>query len=422
MSDASQSIFRSAAIERLSSPERLDQLIRITRPFDWAAVVVILLGLAVALTWSLIGRIPTQVPGEGILISDGGRVLDAVSAVTGRLASIEVAIGERVRQDQVVARVDQTETEQRHAQALAVLREYEREHAELVATTERELAAKNTNFAAQEAALNQVIAAAQQRAVYLTREVEQLEGVVAKGFITRRHFEDRRVELTSAQQRVSDARSDILRLKAQKLDLESQRERDRFHSEIKVNEARRRVEQLAGTLERDSLVISPINGRVIEIKVAGGAVLTVGRPVIAIETEGTTLQGLIFVPPDRGKMIDPGMEVHVEPTTVKREEFGAMVGRVVTISDFPVTPQGMAAQLHNGALVTRFSRAGAPYAAIVQLERNGAAASGYRWTSGPGPPVRLTTGTLVRADITVREQRPIDLVLPLARRLSGIGG
>ena len=64
------------------------------------------------------------------------------------------------------------------------------------------------------------------------------------------------------------------------------------------------------------------------------------------------------------------MEVRIEPSTVKREEFGTMVGTVVTVSEFPITPQGMAAVLHNDSLVTRFSKEGAPYSALVRLQRD----------------------------------------------------
>jgi HlyD family secretion protein len=148
----------------------------------------------------------------------------------------------------------------------------------------------------------------------------------------------------------------------------------------------------------------------------------VGTPVIQIETEGETLEAVIYMPPDRGKNVKPGMEVRVEPTTIKREEYGSLVGRVITISEFPVTPQGMAAILHNDALVSRFSRDGAPYATRVRLENNPATMSGFRWSSGTGPPLRLSSGTLARAEVTTREQPPIDLVIPVIRRLTGIGG
>jgi HlyD family secretion protein len=114
------------------------------------------------------------------------------------------------------------------------------------------------------------------------------------------------------------------------------------------------------------------------------------------------------------------MLVNVEPGTVKREEFGSMIGSIVAVSDFPVTPQGMAAILHNDNLVTRFSHEGAPYAATVSLEPDTTTVSGYRWAVGKGPPIRLSSGTLTKAEITTRNQRPLDLIVPLVKRLTGL--
>jgi HlyD family secretion protein len=182
------------------------------------------------------------------------------------------------------------------------------------------------------------------------------------------------------------------------------------------------MDAAAGQLTQNTQIISPIEGRVLEIKISAGAVLAVGTPVVAIESEGRRLEALIYIPAERGKNVKLGMPVRIEPSTVKREEFGTMVGTVVTISDFPITPQGMAAVLHNDNLVTRFTKEGAAYAATVSLEQDAENVSGYRWAVGKGPPVRLTSGTLTRAEITTRRQRPIDLVVPLFRRLTGIDG
>jgi HlyD family secretion protein len=422
MSSANERIFRAAAIERISSPEQLDQLVRIARPFDWAAAFAIGLALTAVVVWSLVGRIATQTPGDGILIIGGGQVVDAVSAAAGRLDSMSVAVNDRVSQGQVIARIAQTDSEQRYRNAVEVYSERLREHADLMATTDRELAAKAESFAALETGFQQTIKASEKRVAFLTLMVGQLEGILAKGYETRRNVEDRRRELTDAEQRVTDAKNEILKLKTQTLDLESQRERDRQQSLFRVNDARRQMDQLAGELARSSEVVSPIDGRVIEIKVSAGSVLTVGMPVIQIESEGLTLAAVVYIPGERGKDVKPGMTVRVEPTTVRREEFGTLVGTVRSISDFPMTPQGMLAVLHNDTLVQRFSRDGAPYAAVVELLRDAASPTGYQWSVGHGPPIRLTTGTLARAEITTRTRRPIDLVLPNIKRLTGLGG
>jgi HlyD family secretion protein len=422
MNAVSDKIFRAAAVERLSSPEQLDQLIEVARPADWVAALAVAAALIGVVSWSIIGRIPTRATGEGILVSESGRVVDAVSAVAGRLGAVEVAVGDRVARGQIVARVSQTETEQRYRSAIEALHERERERDELFGAIKRELEIKVANVAAQKSGLEQVMAAARKRIDFLTEAVAGGETLAARGLTTRKDLEDRRAELYATEQRITDSQNEIQRIEGQQREVESQRELDRLAAQVKVNEARRQMEQLAATLERDSQLTSPIDGDVIEIKVSPGGVLAAGTPVVAIEAAGTGLEAIIYVPADRGKTVQPGMEVQIEPSSVKREEFGAMIGKVATVSGFPVTPEGMAAVLHNDALVQRFSKEAAPYAVLVRLERNPGSATGYRWSSGPGPPIRLSTGTLARAEITTREQPPIDLVVPIMRRLSGIGG
>ena len=95
----------------------------------------------------------------------------------------------------------------------------------------------------------------------------------------------------------------------------------------------------------------------------------------------------------------------------------------MTVSDFPITPQGMAAVLHNEtsghALLPGRRRPMRRRSAWSRIPTPSADIAGR---SGKGPPVRLTSGTLTRAEITTRRQRPLDLVVPLIKRLTGIDG
>ncbi len=70
-------IFRKVALDRLSSPEELDQLSRITSPRAWLGLAAIAGLLLAVLAWSILATIPTFVEGEGALVEsadDSGRL------------------------------------------------------------------------------------------------------------------------------------------------------------------------------------------------------------------------------------------------------------------------------------------------------------------------------------------------------------
>jgi HlyD family secretion protein len=421
VANGSERIFRASALQRAASPEELDHLVGITKPSDWILTTVIAVALVAAIIWGIFGRIPSRVSGQGILVGSG-RVVDAVSAAEGRLASLSVSIGEHVTRGQTIATIAQTDIEQKYKNAAEVYKERQREHDDMEAKVRAELAAKSANFEKLEAAFTNVIRATDQRVQFLSTDVKNLEQLMAKGLTTRKILEDRRLELTEAQQRMTDSQNEILKLHAQKTDLETQREHELQQAQFAANNARRDMEALAGTLGLNSEVLSPIDGRVVEIKVSTGSVLNIGTPVVLIEDEGAKLEAVVYIPSEQGKNVKAGLQVRVAPSTVKREEFGTMVGTVVSVSDFPVTPQGMAAVLHNDQLVKLFSHDGAPYAVAVSLQGDASTTSGYRWAVGKGPEIHLTSGTLAQAEITTRNRRPLDLVVPLIKKLTGIDG
>src|SRR4051794_3085745 len=61
-------LFRPAALERLSSPERLDTLVRIVGPKSWIPLVTIGVLVAAAATWGVLGRIPITASAKAVLL------------------------------------------------------------------------------------------------------------------------------------------------------------------------------------------------------------------------------------------------------------------------------------------------------------------------------------------------------------------
>ena len=118
------------------------------------------IALVAALTWGVVGRVPTRAAGEGIL-DQRRRPRRRRGIRRGRPAgddqrrSLVITSPRANRSREIV----QTDIQQRYAGAVEVFHEKERQHKDLIEKTERELASKRQNFAKLEAAFNQVIKA-----------------------------------------------------------------------------------------------------------------------------------------------------------------------------------------------------------------------------------------------------------------------
>src|ERR1044071_42828 len=99
-----QGLFRQSAMDRLSSPDQLDQLMRVTDPKGWVALLA-LLGLTLAMVLLGIFRsIATSVGGQGVLIREGG-TFRAYSESTGQVVKLGVQRGDTLTEGQVIAEV-----------------------------------------------------------------------------------------------------------------------------------------------------------------------------------------------------------------------------------------------------------------------------------------------------------------------------
>lgn len=419
-SPAGAQLFRKSALDRLASPEQLDQLVTVTGPRSWLALAAAALLVLAALAWGVLGSVATRVRGEGILIATGGQVFDAVAAAQGNLVDQGVRPGDTVRAGQVLALIAQPDLEQRVASARSQAEELREELAQRRADAERSAAARRANNAGRRAALEGSITAAGERERAFEEIVRAQERLARTGNTTRERLEQTRQSLAQARQSAADSRALLLEIEAAEIAASAAASQEVADAQRRANDARRGAEQLALQLERFGRVASPADGRLIEWKAAFGTFIHPGTLVASVESGARGLQFVLYVPPDKGKQVAPGMGVHIQPNGIRREEWGTLVGRVISVSAFPSTRQGMLATLQNETLVEHFSARGAPFAARVDLEPDPSAPSGYRWSGGAGPPSVLTSGMLAGVEVTVRTQAPISFVVPFLRGASGV--
>lgn len=412
-------VFRQAALDRLASPEQLDRLVTLTDPRGWIALSTVGVLTVATILWGFLGTLPTTVKGQGILLSEKGRLSDAMAPAAGTLSAILPGVGDSVSEGQVIARISQGNLVQQIRNLDDLIAERQAELARKKDGFAREQTIKQRNLDQRRQALTQTLDAANQHAGYLQSLLTQLEQMAAQGISTRQRVQETRTELSKAQREAASARSDLLRLDSEALETRLRQDSELTELDARINDAARQKRELAVRLDEQSVVTAPASGRVIEVKRSTGSVIGVGEPVLTIESGSSRLKTVVFVGTEDGKKIHPGMTVRITPDTVKKEEWGSLTASVRDVSEFPVTTTGMAAILPNPGLIDLLAKKGAPYAVEVDLDADNTSPSGYRWTSGRGPDMILTSGTTVKADVTVERRRPVDLVLPALRKLTG---
>jgi hypothetical protein len=62
-------IYRKVALERLTSPEQLDRVLRITTLHNWVSLSAVFAIFAAAIAWGTLARLPIVIGGTGVIVS-----------------------------------------------------------------------------------------------------------------------------------------------------------------------------------------------------------------------------------------------------------------------------------------------------------------------------------------------------------------
>ena len=267
-------MFRQVSLERLSSPEQLDLLMKVTQPKSWLALLGIVCLLAAAMIWGVIGRIPVEVNAPAIILPTGG-IKNVISLSGGQVTALNVSPGDLVEADQIIG------------------------------------------------------------------EVMPLG------------------ESTAVP------------------------------------------------------IISPFNGRVIELKIGSGHLIESGTAVASLEPVGENhrLEAIMYIPRTDAQQLQPDMVVKLASESVPVEEYGYLLGQIISVGEFPISNQGIVSRIGNEDLAAFFNGADSPVEIHIALLTDTNTVSGFKWTTSTGPNYTIGSGSLASATIVVDQQRPLDLFL-----------
>lgn len=475
-----QNLFRKESLERLSSPERLDQLMQVVNPKSWLPLAALGMITGSALIWSIYGRIPVAIEGRGVLIHPS-KVVSLQSKSAGQLVSLSIKVGDVVKKGDVIGTIDQSELRkqlQQQRTKLAELRsqdqavgslqdlrneqerlsiQQQRQYLERRARELQELspALQSTSSGSiqeQRRSLQQRLQQAQAMVPIYQKRLEIRQQLFVDRAIThdvlleaqekeqtnRDTIADVRAQLKQLDAKeteqektsrdnftqISDLQAQLKELDSRKANLAQQNLETSTNRQKEIQDVQREIASLELQLSNSSQIISQHNGRVLEIAVNPGQVIEAGTRLGNIETEisSSNLVGMTYFTVADGKKIRPGMTLQITPQTVKRERFGGIVGRVKTVSAFPISTESAASIVGNAEIVKGLvaDKQEGVMQVFADLKSDSATFSGVAWSSSKGPQLKLSPGTTTLVRVTVEERAPITFVLPILRSYSGI--
>lgn len=476
-------LFRQESLERLSSPEQLDQMMRVVSPKAWLPLTTIGFLVITALTWSIFGRIPITVSGKAVLIRPRNVVpLQAVNE--GQILTLNIKPGDTIKKGEILGRIDQPQLRQQLAQNKSKLNELLIQNRQTSELDNQGLVLQRNNLVKQREDLINNLKATQkfrpvvldkslgsiaQRRLSLQLSLKQSRVLTSKleqrlkihrnlrrqGAITEDLLLQIEQQLNQNLTKISDLQAQLKELDRQETDANSQNlqninEIQKINTQIQqldvqnaqlkqqqlqktiqrknqVNEIKRQIEQLRLELDKKSKLVSKYNGRVIEVPIISGQAIGAGTRLASIDIGNpkAKLMSVMYFADKDGKQVKQGMTVQVTPSTVKRERYGGIVGKVKKITPFPVTNQDMTAVIGNENIANTIAQSisssgGSTVQMVAEMTANPQNPSGFQWSSSDGPNLKISPGTTAQARVVIGELAPISYVIPIFREWTGI--
>ena len=387
-------------------------------PISWGILTSILLGMAVAFTTLLLtGRYTRKESAIGIVRTAGGDVPVTV-LTSGIVRRVVVKEGQHVTAGQTLLVIDTARsgvdgrlsdkvTIESLDTEIASLRE---RLTALNAATTIATAGAPAKLAAlrgeRQAAVSQQ-ASARERLRLAEDALRKIEPVALRGFISGEAMRQRKEEVISLRQMISDAGGAIARLDGQISEAEvtnaqrpmvTTQERGQLLDQLSSTQR----ERSAASLQQGFAIVAPTEGIISAVQIGVGEPVNPQRAPMIISSPTTAAYAEVFVPSRAIGFLETGQKVRVRYDAFPYQRFGTATGTVKAISSNVLRPQEIEAAIRTDEPV---------YRVVVRLDRATVAAYGKKY--------RIRPGLALTADVVLDERRFADWLLDPILALRG---
>jgi membrane fusion protein len=393
-------LFRAEALQYHLRGEEGRELIRLSPPWTWSLLVVLLAGLGTALALAITGRVEVNGRARGILRPRAGVRLVA-SRVEGTLARLEVRSSQEVQAGSVLARIEAAPIQ---AQLLEARRMTEAIRNDFRAGNVRQ----DRAYAEQEARLQSRLSRLQGAAASHRQSVRRHEQALERcrtlqreGILSVERVDQVCEDLAGAQRQLGTVEQGIDQATQERAALEAHRQEQLWQRIQTIRGAETREQSLAVMLGQ-TVLEAPEAGTVEALLVKPGELVRAGQPLCKLMPRDAPLHVVTFLPEKDRAFVHGGDVVHLELDQLPYAEFGTLRARVERIS------ADLAAPFEVQEALGETAQAMPPTFRVELVIIDDQAARRAR--------VPLRSGMLLDARFTLRRQRLITLVLDPLRK------
>ena len=412
-------IFRQVSLDRLSSPEQLDQFLRITSMRSWIILCALLAVLTGCVIWGFEGHIETTSTGTGVIVRQGG-LLNVVAQSAGVVVDIKVKPGSRVFANEVLATIAQPALAQQLQLLQSARNEAQNNRTQSLRLDEDSSQLKTESIQRQQANLVTQIGELQERAKLLNDQIIVEEQLYTKGLVTNQQVLDMKQQAVGIKDQIATAEAQLKQLDAERYAIAAQPKQQDVPMMTRITELDRQIADANERLKLAQQVISPYDGEVLEIQALSGSTVAEGQPIVSIQPRQQSLELVAYIPSLLAKNVRTNMDAEISPSNIKREEFGFIRGHVDFVADYPSTQAAMMRNFANDAFIRTLMERGPVTEIHASLQDDPTTRSGFRWSTSKGPDAPITSGTICQVDIVTKRERPISLALPYLKSIAGL--
>lgn len=399
-----------------ANPEEMNRMLKITRPRYWLSLSALGLLTLVTIFWGFFGSIPQRIDGLGEIISDEG-LHGIIAFYPGGVEQVNFELGEKVNKGDILLQLIQPQLSHQLVELNAQLDVLNLQDTLLSNRDAIDYPIKMRFYNLEEVRLKKQLTQLEDQISFLQLKMNQQQDLWDKGLATREDYVNAKNQLSEARNQRTETEQQV---KSNQLDQQSwaydrQYKQEDYKGQLLI--LKKKIADLQDDYDRQTIIQSPVQGVIVDKSVSTGDFVNAGTRMMVVEDLENQKNHLLdlFIPFNSNAVVEPGMQVMIEPFTVNHNLYGWLMGEVISVNNFVSNTTSLIDELNNPDLVALIQQQGPTYRVKISLLPDPGTKSGFKWSNKTGPPYTINTGTLCRASVLVKEKPPIDYIIPILK-------